>query len=129
MRVNKTPMVSPERPPSSVRSSPEEAAEAERLAASFRAHADMYRLPGDPPLTERDIARYAKSAAAAEAQLPTAIEQGLQEAGSPAHLALLRMIDQVPMQIRARPARAFLHGMAGTHASLSVGNLPSREAH
>ena len=72
------------------------------LREKILVHGDMYRLPGDPPLTEKDFDRYVESNAEIRRTLPQLIEQGLKDGDPDVRQQIAGLIGQAPEADRAR---------------------------
>ena len=57
---------------------------------------EMYRLPNDPPLTERDVARYVTSNEKFQARLPQMIEASLKSDDDEVRQSALKLGLQLP---------------------------------
>ena len=80
----------------------------EKLRVMFAHNAEMYRLPGDPSLTPRDIERYTKSAEALDSEVD--LERDLQDKDFAVQLRSAGLIDRAPEADQPR-LRALLTGI------------------
>lgn len=78
------------------------------LREKILVHGDMYRLPGDPPLTEKDFDRYVESNAEIRRTLPQLIEQGLNDGDPDVRQQIAGFIGQAPEADRARLIEAVI---------------------
>ena len=100
-------------PPESIRENWEaQKTDDEKLRAMFVHHVEMYRLPGDPPLTQNDIERYVESADALIASVD--VERGLFDHDLAVQLRWAWRIDQAPEadqpRLRAHVTEIIEHG-------------------